>query len=103
MKSPAWPFVAPFFLFLAILVVEGWFPDQHYLIYPFKTILVGAIILGCWRSLPSLTPSSPAMSVLVGIIGVALWIGLDTWLVHYQQPLIGRNPFLLYPSGLAWT
>jgi hypothetical protein len=103
MKSPAWPFVAPFFLFLAFLVVEGWwFPDEHYVIYPLKIVAVGAVILGCWRSLPNLRPASPGLSVLVGVVGVMVWIGLDPWLVHYDQPLIGRDPFRLYPAAEAW-
>ena len=103
MKSPAWPFVAPFFLFMAILVVEGYWPDGHYLIYPFKTLAVAAVILASWRSLPSLRPVAPGLSVLVGVVGVVLWIGLDPWLVRYDQPLVGRDPFLLYPPIEAWA
>jgi CAAX prenyl protease-like protein len=101
-KSQALPFVAPFFLFMLFLSVEGFFPDQHYALYPFKTLLVLAALVWYWRSLPSLVPSAPIGSVLVGIAGVVLWIGLDPILVHYNQPLIGRNPFLFYPTSLAW-
>ncbi len=102
MKSPAWPFVAPFLLFTLFLIAEGWCPDQHYLIYVPKTICVGAVILWFWRALPNLKPAAPVMSVLIGIAGVVLWIGLDPWLVHYDQPLMGRNPFQLYPATIAW-
>jgi len=42
------------------------------------------------------------LSVGVGIVGVILWIGLDPILVHYDRPLIGRNPFQLYPAVYAW-
>jgi CAAX prenyl protease-like protein len=103
MKSPAWPFVVPFFLFMAFLVVEGLFPDQHYMIYPLKTVAVGAVILGFRRFLPSLRPVMPGLSVLLGVLGVILWIGLDPWLVRYDQPLMGRDPFALYPAGEAWV
>ncbi len=103
LKSPVVPFVAPFLLYMLILSGEGWFPDQHYLIYPIKSLLVGAVIVGFWRVLPSLKPSAPVLSVLVGIVGVVLWVGLDPWLVKYEQPLVGRNPFLLYPAGEAWV
>ncbi len=102
MDRRAWPFVAPFLLFTIFLVVESYFPDQHYLLYPIKTIAVGALILWYWRSLPSLRPSAPLLSMLVGIVAVVLWIGLDPLLVHYDQPLIGRNPFQLYPTVYAW-
>jgi len=97
-----WPFVAPFFLFMVILTVEGYFPDQHYVIYPIKTIVVGALILWSWRLLPNLRPSAPLLSALVGVVAVILWIGLDPFLVHYDQPLIGRNPFQLYSPIYAW-
>lgn len=103
MKSPALPFIAPFFLFMAFLVAEGWCPDQHYLLYVPKTLLVGAVILWFWKSLPNLKPASPLLSILIGIAGVVLWVGLDPWLVRYDQPLVGRNPFQLYPSGEAWA
>jgi CAAX prenyl protease-like protein len=103
MDKQALPFVAPFFLFAVFLVVQGWFPDHHYLLYPFKTILVGVVILWFWRSLPSLRPSAPLLSVLIGIAAVVLWIWLDRLLVHYDQPLIGRNPFQLYPTAEAWV
>jgi hypothetical protein len=102
MKSQVWPFAAPFFLFIAFLSVESYFPDQHYALYPIKTILVAASIAWYWRLLPPLRPAAPMLSVGVGILGVILWIGLDPVLVHYDQPLIGRNPFQLYPTACAW-
>jgi CAAX prenyl protease-like protein len=103
LKSPMTPFVAPFLLFMAFLVLEGWWPDQHYLLYIPKTFCVGAVILYYWRSLPTLTPRIPIISILIGLVGVVLWIGLDPFLVHYDQPLLGRNPFHLYPPAEAWA
>jgi CAAX prenyl protease-like protein len=97
------PFAAPLFLFMLFLSGESYFPDQHYLLYPFKTILVALALAWYWRSLPSLTPTAPVLSLCVGIAGVVLWVGLDPVLVRYDQPLIGRNPFQLYPAGEAWA
>ena len=102
MKSPAWPFVAPLFLFMAFLSVESYFPDQHYVLYPIKMILVAGVLAWYWRSLPALIPAAPMRSVWVGVVGVVLWIGIDPILVHYDHPLIGRNPFQLYPAVYAW-
>jgi uncharacterized protein len=96
------PFVAPFFLFMAFLSLEGYFPDQHYALYPIKTVFVAAALIYYWRALPSLIPAAPLLSMAVGVVGVVLWIGLDPILVHYDQPLIGRNPFQLYPTNEAW-
>jgi CAAX prenyl protease-like protein len=96
------PFVAPFFLFMLFVAAEGYFPDQHYLIYPIITLSVAIVLAWFWRALPSLHPARPGSSVFVGILGVILWIGLDSTLVHYDQPLIGRNPFQIYPAAEAW-
>jgi CAAX prenyl protease-like protein len=102
MTSPNAPLVAPFFLFMVFLGVESYFPDQHYVLYPIKIMMVVAVLAWYWRLLPPLTPAAPMLSVAVGILGVVLWIGLDPILVHYDRPLIGRNPFQLYPAVCAW-
>jgi CAAX prenyl protease-like protein len=83
--------------------VEGYFPDLHYVLYPFKTLLVVAVLAWYWKALPPMRPRFVLLSIGVGILGVALWVGLDPFLVHYDQPLVGRNPFLLYPTAEAWV
>ena len=128
MMKSALPLVAPFFLFMAFLmVVDGRFPDQHYALYPFKTILVALAIAWFWRSLPSLKPGATLLSAGVGVIAGVLWVGLDPWAMQidifleklfnrfvsavglgsWRTPVdgvpVGRNPFQLYPSALAWT
>jgi len=126
-KSKALPFIAPLFLFMTFLCVEGFYPDQHYVLYPIITLLVAAVLAWFWRSLPSLTPAAPIISAGVGIIGVVIWIGLDPLAMRlnvgleqlfnsavssfgletWQTPVdslapVGRNPFLLYPPVWAW-
>jgi CAAX prenyl protease-like protein len=125
LKSPVLPFVAPFALFMIVLMIEGSYPDQHYVTYPIKTLLVGAVILYYWRALPSLRPAAPVVSVLLGVLGVVIWVGLDPWTnalngwlsgIYIQvvgavglaswkmdtAAVVGRNPFALYSSGTAW-
>ncbi len=112
---------------MLFLSVEGYFPNQHYLLYPFKTLLVAVVLVWYWRRLPTLTPSSPVVSILVGVVGVVLWIGLDpgamrldifleqlfnravslAGLDSWRMPIesgtpVGRNPFQLYPVDEAW-
>ena len=98
-----WPWILPFAVFMAFLVVEGWFPDQHYPLAALCAFSVFAVILWNRKAYPSLRPGFPLLSTLVGLVSVVLWIGLDPLLVHYPPPLIGRNPFILYPATLAWT
>jgi uncharacterized protein len=102
MNARAVPFIAPLLLFMIFLSVQGYFPDQHYVLYSIITVIVAAVIAWCWPSYPSLKPSAPWVSIVVGIVAVVLWVGLDRFLVHYDQPLIGRNPFQLYSPALAW-
>jgi membrane protease YdiL (CAAX protease family) len=126
-KSPAWPFVAPFFVFLAFLSVESQFPDLHYVLYPIKTICVTAVLAWYWRLFPSLKPGTWMLSLGVGVLGVTLWIALDPWAMRLNgaleelfnravqaagmdswqtrvedTPPAGRNPFQLYPAMVAW-
>jgi membrane protease YdiL (CAAX protease family) len=126
--SLAAPFVAPFLAFMLFLSAEGYFPDQHYLLYPFKSLLVAGVLAYFWRALPSLTPSSTLLSVIIGILGVAIWVGLDSMATRLDVLLEetynsavqaigmtswkmeldglsppGRNPFLLYPASEAWV
>ena len=104
-KSDVLPFVAPFFLFAVFLSVQGFLPGPTLrALSSCITVmrLAATIIAWFWRSLPSLKPSSPLVSIGVGIVGVVLWVGLDPFLVRYDQPLLGRNPFALYPASVAW-
>jgi uncharacterized protein len=123
------PFVAPFAVFMLFLVsADGFFPDQHYVLYPLKSLLVAAVIAWYWRELPSLKPTAPWASVAIGVVGVVVWVGLDasahrldafladgwnrvaaftgmnSWQVTADPPHpAGRDPFQLYPAAGAWV
>ena len=97
-----WPWILPFLVFTAFLIADGWFPDQHYAVYPFRVLAVGAVILWATPRVDSLRPSFAVLSALLGLVCAIIWIGLDPDLSSYPQPLIGRNPFALYSPGLAW-
>ena len=95
-------FVLPFVVFSVFLSIEGFFPLQHYLIYPWKCLATAAVIVCFSRELPSLRPGRPFSSVLIGFAAFIIWIGLDPWLVRHSAAETGLNPFTLYPPGLAW-
>ena len=128
-KSTVAPLVAPFGAYMAFLVIiDGYFPDEHYLLYPVKSLLVAGVLAWFWRALPSLKPAAPLASILVGVLGVVLWVGLESvayrldagwagvWngglkavgLTSWQTavdplPPTGRSPFALYPAAEAWA
>jgi membrane protease YdiL (CAAX protease family) len=128
MKSDVVPFVAPFFIFALFLTGESYFPGQHYLLYPIVTLLVAAAIFYFWRRLPTLVPSSVIGSIIVGVVAIVLWTGLDPWAMKIYQVLgnfynsavsavgltswrtvvqelhpAGLNPFTIYPAAEAWV
>lgn len=121
------PFVLPLLAFMIFLTFEGSFPGQHYILYPIKTALVAAILVWFWRSLPSLKPSSILMSVVMGVLGIVIWVGMDRTSVNLDIAMEqgfnrsvaaidlkswsmavdgvdthGLNPFAIYPAGMAW-
>jgi membrane protease YdiL (CAAX protease family) len=78
------PFVLPFLAFMAFLVLEGVHPNAVYFLYPVKTLVVGGLILWQWKKLPTLKPSQLLLSLLVGLVVVVGWIGLDPWAYHFS-------------------
>lgn len=123
------PWVAPFAVFMLFLgIVDGYLPNEHYLLYPVKSLLVAGIIAWFWRELPSLKPAAPMASVVIGVLGVALWVGLEpvsnwldgefaagwnsavtsvgwtSWVTKPDSPHApGLDPFALYPAAEAWA
>jgi membrane protease YdiL (CAAX protease family) len=123
------PFAAPFVVFMLFLsIVDATYPNEHYLLYPVKSLLVAGVIAWYWRELPSLKPAAPMVSVAVGVLGVVLWVGMEPFsnmladalgLVWNQlvgavgltswatkpvtQAAPGLNPFALYPAAEAWA
>lgn len=74
-RHSAFPFVAPFVLFMAMLGLEG--PLGKVPMYPIKTLAVLALLIWVWRRLPKFCVKAPLASVGVGMVVFVLWVGLD--------------------------
>ncbi|MGD0498340.1 MAG: CAAX prenyl protease-related protein [Bryobacteraceae bacterium] len=75
--NAAFPYVAPFVAFVAIMAAErvfGWSPG---LWYPIRFFVVLAILVFVSRPVIPLRPSSPLASVAVGVAVFAIWIAPD--------------------------
>ncbi len=93
--SPAaWRRIAPFVVFLLLLAVRGWTPDDNALgidprwIYGVTVLVVGAMLAFWWRDYRELalaalpTASQAALSVAVGLAVFVAWIHLDApWMI----------------------
>jgi len=98
---PAFPYVAPFALFMALTALQGIHEASVYLIYPIKTLVVLFLILFLLRRLPPLTCTRPKSSLLLGLIVFLLWVTLGPLLL-VQKTGPGFNPFLFEDPNVAW-
>jgi CAAX prenyl protease-like protein len=102
-EHPAFPYVLPFFLFGVFLFLEGLHPLAIYVVYPAKTIVVGASLFLLRRRLPDFNLQRPIAAVWAGVLVFILWVGLDPLLVRHQLPLRGFNPFRIFPGPGTWS
>ena len=108
MAHPAFPFVAPFALFMVFLALEG--PLGRVPMYPVKTLCVLALIAWLWRRLPPFRLKAPLASVGVGAAVFFLWVGLDPFLpwldgtrLTFPPRAGGTDPSAIVPPALSWA
>lgn len=90
LKHPALPWVLPFALYMAFLMLEGVVSKSSYasvafdarLIYPCKVACVALLLIFFWRRYEELAKFSLRLhealwSVVVGVVVFLLWINLD--------------------------
>jgi len=99
-KHPAFPYSFPFVLCLVLIAMREFHPLAVYALYPVQTLAVGASILWVWKRLPSLKPSHWWGSLVIGILGVVLWIGLDHLFLKHE-PGSGFNPWIVDSYALS--
>lgn len=104
-SSPAFPFVAPFVVFMVLLTLAGFGPIEaripHHWLYPIRSVITLGVIVWVWRRLPPLRFRSVTGSVGVGLLVCVLWVVLDPWLPWLElggkwlswERTGGYNPF----------
>jgi CAAX prenyl protease-like protein len=96
------PYVVPYALFLAGVLIGSEFDAARYYAYPVETVLVGASIIYFWRRgcYPELELRPSLLAVAVGLLGFAMWVlpeNLLAWL-----PKIGESKFDPHAVGERW-
>jgi membrane protease YdiL (CAAX protease family) len=94
-KSRPWlPYVLPFGIYMAFLAGQS---NANLLwLYPLKTLAVAVALVMFHREYTELRPGISALAVVVGLVAIVLWIGLDpyypkvTELMHSFESLLGR-------------
>lgn len=95
-RNPLAAYVGPFALFMVLCTIEGWEPlsASYPFLYTLKIILVFALWCSFRKQYPALTTDGFALGVLVGVVGVVVWIGL--WQLNLESHLQGILPGWLY-------
>jgi CAAX prenyl protease-like protein len=95
-RSPSWPYVAPFAIFLGFLALSPYSPGGPEINYPLRVVAVSAALVLWSRNFISLRCSRFGASVLLGLAVFVIWVGPDLlwpgyrahWL--FQNSLTGR-------------
>lgn len=100
--ASARPWVIPFVVWLAGLLLQQVSPDATIWAYPLRTVVVGALLVVWRRAYSDLRPSRHWSGVAVGVAVFVLWVGLDP--VDQGSRAIFRSLGILSETGgTAWT
>jgi CAAX prenyl protease-like protein len=91
-RHPALPWVLPFAIFIALLAAQSAIPAPVWL----RLVLPMAAIVFYSRPALCCGPTSPALSVLLGLAVFALWVGPDIVAPAWRHTFLFDN-FLIHP------
>jgi len=91
-RSPSWPYVAPFAIFLGFLVVSPHLPAGPEISYPLRVVAVSAALVVWSRNLINPRASRFRASALLGLAVFVIWIGPDLLWPGYRVHWLFQNP-----------
>jgi CAAX prenyl protease-like protein len=94
-RHPAIPYVLPFAVFFAIVALQSFVPVPVWV----RLVLSLAAILAVSLPLLRTGPSKPLLSVLVGTLVFAIWVGPDLLAPWWHHMLPFDNPIVGHPAG----
>ncbi len=105
-NSPLWCRVAPFLVFASLTSLQGAFGEESkFWIYIAKSVLGAVMLWLIWPSIKELRWTFSMEAVIVGVLVIIVWIGLDPYYpklpMGVQKPW---NPNTAFGEGspLAW-
>jgi CAAX prenyl protease-like protein len=98
---PVFPYAAPFVAYILLLSPNALHPHAVFALYPLMVFGVGLLLAYVWNRLPEFRLTRPLASVVLGLCGALLWIGLYPWLGRTDpDPNAGFNPRLFEDTGI---
>lgn len=101
-------YVLPMAAFLALTQVGVSWPALYPMSYMIKTPLSAALLILLWRHYTPIRWNHAGLGVLVGIIGMAQWVGMEKLLLHFfpHYPRMGGDtfsPMEIVSPAMRWT
>lgn len=98
--------VAPFFIFAALTTSQTLFGEAgRYWIYIAKSFVGAWLLWVVWPVVPEMRWKVSWEAVVVGLLVLVMWVGIDPFYPKYPKEPKPWNPNSLYGEGsaLAWT
>lgn len=98
-----WSYLAPMFAFLACTQLSAWWPNLFTEIYAIKTVATAILLMICWPAFTKISWQCWKLGIVVGVIGVVQWVGMEKLLLH-MWPSYPRmhgtslDPFIEIPN-----
>jgi len=103
-------YVLPMGIFLAFTWVGGNWPAIYPITYAVKVVVVALALIVLWRHYTKISWRYWWLGVIVGVIGIFQWVGMQQWLQHHVEffkPPADQdvfNPFVhFHTPAAAWS
>ena len=100
-RHPAFPYVAPFVVFMLFLALEGLHEAAVYIVYPVKTVAVFVLLLYLLRRLPVMSFTNPWKSAVIGVVVFVFWVFAGPQLAMGELKAVFK-PLLFENKDVAW-
>jgi len=89
-------YVAPMAAFLAFTWAGGQWPQFYAASYVIKTVITAGLLFALRAQYTKISWKYIGLGVLVGIIGLVQWVGMETLILHYwpNYPRLSHDVFL---------
>jgi len=79
-----WPYILPFAVFMVFTFAGGHWKDFYPLSYALKTVAVAGVICFCWKYYTRVRWTHLGTGILVGVVGVVQWVGMETLFMSHD-------------------
>lgn len=90
------PYLIPFLAFLVLTYAGAWIPVGPYLLYPIKTIVVGALLYYYRKAYSEVRFRFSWIALVVGVLVFIIWVAPESW---YPYMTLGEKEFTPFKLG----